>query len=72
MCLSSVLRILPLTVLRRLATNSTFLGYLYGAVVAFTCSWAGVDTRHGFIQHNLKVIFAPSDLQLEDEPLLGL
>ena len=50
MCLSSVLRILPL------ATNSTFLGYLYGAVVAFTCSWAGVDTRHGFIQHNLKVI----------------
>ena len=31
-----------------------------------------MDTRHGFIQHNLKVIFAPSDLQLEDEPLLGL
>ena len=40
--LSSVLLIFPLTVLGRLATNSIFLGYLYGAVMFFTwdCSFS--------------------------------
>ena len=39
-CLSFTLWILPLTVFGKLATNSIFLGYLYGAVTRLQWSWS--------------------------------
>ena len=62
--LSSVLLILPLTVLGRLVTNSIFRGYLYGAVVAFTCSCEQDGRKSPY------VCISVENLQFLDEILL--
>src|SRR5262245_6990278 len=41
-CRSSTRRIFPLTVLGSSVTKEISRGYLYGAVVRFTCSWSSV------------------------------